>query len=62
MVLHIKYVPEHGEGNLGLRESSMKLLEGMIVRCTPKVSQCLTFVRNLKAYEYISIDNMYETF
>ena len=58
MVLHVRRVLECNERNPGLRGDSVELCSMRIVRCAPKVSQCPTSVRNGKAYEYISMDNI----
>ena len=43
MVLHVRRMPEHSEGNHDFRGGSVgNLFEGRIVGCAPKVSQYLT--------------------
>ena len=39
MVLHVRRMPEHSEGNHDLRGGSVgNLFEGWIIRCAPKFS------------------------
>ena len=59
MVLHVRRMPKHNEGNLCLRGNSVKLCpRGELLGCMPKVSQCPTSIRNVMAYEYINMDNI----
>ena len=61
VVLHVRRVPKRSERqeNPSLRgRLGGTLFEGRIVGCVPKVPQCPTSVRNRKAYEYISMDNI----
>ena len=59
MVLHIRRVLEHSKENYGLRGGSMELCSrGGLLGVHLRVSQCPISVRNEKAYEYISMDNI----
>ena len=59
MVLYIRCVFECNEENLSLRGDSVELcLRKKLLGVHPRVSQCLTLVRNETTYKYISMDNM----
>ena len=59
MMLYVRRVPEHNEGNPGLRGGSVELcLRGGLLGMHLKSHKCLTSVRNGKTHEYISMDNI----
>ena len=59
MVLHVRHVLKCSEGNPNLRGGSMELCSrGGLLGVHPKSHKCPTSVRNEKAYEYISMDNI----
>ena len=50
--------PNVVKGKEIMRRLDVTLFDRRIVGSVPKVSQCPTLVRNVKAYEYISMNNI----